>query len=950
MHPARRRAGVLRLLPLLFAAASLLFSAAHASVIGIDYGQEWFKVSIVKSGVPLDIVLNAESKRKTGSLVTIRDGIRYFGSSAQSLSTRFPETTFVSVKTLLGKKYNDRAVLEHSKLFSNVIKHNEERGSPVFGVEKDVYSVEEIVGMQLAHAKEQAEIFGNEQVSGAVITVPPYFNQFERRALLDAAELAGIRVITLMNDETAVALNYAMLRDFKELQYHIFYDMGAGSTVATLVKFDNVVTKEYPTSKTNKTIPQLEVLAMGYDSSLGGHSLDVVVQKLLAERFTELNVGKFKVEIEKSPRAMMRLMREANRVKTILSANAQVVSSVEGLHEDIDFKTLVTREEVEKRCAKLFERVPEPIQQVLDKTGLSVSDINSVVLVGGSARVPKVQEYITKLVGEDKIAKNVNGDEAAVLGAGFRAASLSKQFRVREIRVKDIHEFPIEVVYNTEVNEATGASKKVNTLLFGEKTALGSKKLMNFKRETDFSFDLVYKPDQSVLVTTSVTGVTAAIEKYKGQYSKPPKVKAFIELTEAGVVSVDDAHLHLELDKPEGSLKDNIMAFFGGGKKDKDDATASSDDPDSKPPEEVTGSETLKNEMEAAGKNDTEKEKKKAKEEVKVKTEKVKLTVDLEYKTLSPLAADVKAAIKAKFDKMNADDAARREREEARNTLESFVYQSKDLMYDDVMELIATEKERETFKQLLDETSDWLYDEGEHAPTNKLKEKLKAVQGNHRPLVFRRTEHLNRPGAVEKLKEGLKELEEFVAKARKEFEEDVKKEAEIAASASAAAAAAKETEAVDDAEDEGEGGESSSSSTSTSSSAKPKATTKAPYTAPPPLYSEDDLTSLDKLRAKTAEWLSSKIADQGKLRPYDPPVLLTSDIQTRKEEIFNELSRVLLKKRIGSDERERRERLRKKAEQRKLKKKKEEEKKKKEEEKAKEKEGGKDGEKKHDEL
>ncbi|KAI8813136.1 Hsp70 protein-domain-containing protein [Cladochytrium replicatum] len=888
MHPRRRRAAIPRLLPLLFVAASLLISVAHASVIGIDYGQEWFKVSIVKSGVPLDIVLNAESKRKTGSLVTVRDGIRYFGSSAQSLSTRFPETTFVSIKNLLGKKYNDPAVSEHSKLFSNVIKHNEERGTPVFGVEKDVYSVEEIVGMQLAHAKEQAEIFGNEPVSGAVITVPPYFNQFERRALLDAAELAGIRVITLMNDETAVALNYAMLRDFKELQYHIFYDMGAGSTVATLVKFDNIVTKEYPTSKTNKTIPQLEVLAMGFDSSLGGHSLDVVVQKLLAERFTEINAGKFKLEIEKSPRAMMRLMREANRVKTILSANAQVVSSVEGLHEDIDFKTLVTREQVEERCAKLFERVPGPIQQVLDKTELKVSDINSVVLVGGSVRVPKVQEYITKLVGEDKIAKNVNGDEAAVLGAGFRAASLSKQFRVREIRVKDIHELPIEVVYNTEVNEATGASKKVNTLLFGEKTALGSKKLMNFKRETDFSFDLVDKSDRSVLMTTSVTGVTAAIEKYKGQYSKPPKVKAFIELTEAGVVSVDDAHLHIELDKPEGSLKDNIMAFFGGGKKDKEDGTASFDDPDSKPPEEVTGSETPKNESEAAGKSETEKDKK-AKEEVTVKTEKVKLTIDLEYKTLIPLAADVKAAIKAKFDKMNADDAARREREEARNTLESFVYQSKDLMYDDMIKLIATEKERETFKQLLDETSEWLYEEGEHANTDKLKEKLKAVQGNHRPLIFRRTEHLNRPGAVEKLQEGLKELEEFVA-------------------------------------------------------------SEVPYTAPPPLYSEEDLTALDKLRTKTAEWLSSKVAEQGKLHAFDPPVLLTSDIQSRKEEIFNELSRVLLKKKIGSAEREHRERFRKKVEQRKMKKKKEEEKKKREEEKAKEKEGGKDGEQKHDEL
>lgn len=146
------------------------------------------------------------------------------------------------------------------------------------------FSVEELVGMILANAKHQAEEFGNETVSGCVITIPPYFNQWERKAVMDAAEIAGLKVYALMNDETAVALNYAMTRNFDSNQYHIFYDMGAGSTVASLVEFSNVVTMDK--YKRNVSVPTLTVKAVGYDRTLGGNAFDTRLREMLAKDFT----------------------------------------------------------------------------------------------------------------------------------------------------------------------------------------------------------------------------------------------------------------------------------------------------------------------------------------------------------------------------------------------------------------------------------------------------------------------------------------------------------------------------------------------------------------------------------------------------------------------------------------------------------------------------------------
>lgn len=277
----------------LIACVALLLSIAGSfsvqpSVIGIDFGTDWLKVSMIKTGTPLDIVFNSESKRKTPTAVTIREGVRYYGSESINLETRFPQDTYARLKSLLGQKFDGAAALQYRSVFQNTMVLESRRGGVAFKHESTVpgeeaiLSVEELVALLLDHARDQAETAGKEPVSGAVITVPPFFTQIERQALLDAAKIAKLPVLGLMSDETAVALNYAVSRSFPVQQNHIFYDMGAGSTVAAVVQFDAL-----NSTKSKTSTPVISVKSIGYDKNLGGTQFDVKLQQFLAAEFTK---------------------------------------------------------------------------------------------------------------------------------------------------------------------------------------------------------------------------------------------------------------------------------------------------------------------------------------------------------------------------------------------------------------------------------------------------------------------------------------------------------------------------------------------------------------------------------------------------------------------------------------------------------------------------------------
>ncbi|KAG0360439.1 hypothetical protein BG005_010662 [Podila minutissima] len=728
-----------------------------AAVMSIDYGTDWFKVALVKPGIPLDIVLNAESKRKTQSAITVRGDDRAFGSEALSLATRFPQDSYIGLKRILGRDYDDDHSVEFRNTFTNNMIRNPVRGTAAFETTSgSKFTVEELVAMQFSLAKQQAEETAGETVKDVVITIPPFFNQFERQAMLDAAELAGLRVISLIHDESAVALNYAMTRTFPQEQCHIFFDMGAGSTVSSLACFQDLTVKDV--GKFTKTVQQVEIKAVGYDRTLGGHEFDVRLQKFLAEKFQEQKGSKISVPVAQNERAMAKLLKEANRVKQILSANTETMASVENLMEEIDFRVKVTRAELEELSKDLIERVRGPIDVALKEANMKVSDIQSLVLVGGGVRVPAVQASLASVVGEDKIAKNVNGDEAAVMGAVFRAAGLSRQFKVKEVRLKDISLFPIEVKYTGESKDGV-PGKPFLTPIFAEKSVMGTRKIMSFKRVTDFGFDLQYgqvgeghegELSKTDIAHVTLSGLTEAINKFKDVSVATPKVKVTIELSDSGILSVQEAVATIETDSSKkATLADKVKSFFGGSDKNED----VKEEPKENEEQEADPEKTKKN-----GENKTEQEAKNttddaaAKNETVITTqiEKVTLKVVTELKGIIPLTRDEKKESLLKIQRLDTLDAAKRAREEARNSLESFLYRGRDLLYKDEFIEASTEEEREKLTEALSTASDWLED-NEDAETPEFQSRLKALRNLERPISFRASERISRPKAFASL-------------------------------------------------------------------------------------------------------------------------------------------------------------------------------------------------------
>nr|XP_051693656.1 hypoxia up-regulated protein 1 isoform X3 [Oryctolagus cuniculus] len=565
--------------------ADLLALSDTLAVMSVDLGSESMKVAIVKPGVPMEIVLNKESRRKTPVMVTLKENERFFGDSAAGMAIKNPKATLRYFQHLLGKQAdNPHVALYRARFPEHELSFDPQRQTVHFQISPQLqFSPEEVLGMILNYSRSLAEDFAEQPIKDAVITVPAFFNQAERRAVLQAARMAGLKVLQLINDNTATALSYGVFRrkDINTTAQNImFYDMGSGSTVCTIVTYQTVKTKEAGMQ------PQLQIRGVGFDRTLGGLEMELRLREHLAGLFNEQRKGQRAKDVRENPRAMAKLLREANRLKTVLSANADHMAQIEGLMDDVDFKAKVTRVEFEELCADLFERVPGPVQQALQSAEMSLDEIEQVILVGGATRVPKVQEVLLKAVGKEELGKNINADEAAAMGAVYQAAALSKAFKVKPFVVRDAVVYPILVEFTREVEEEPGVRslKHNKRVLFSRMGPYPQRKVITFNRYShDFNFHINYgdlgflgPEDLRVfgsqnLTTVKLKGVGESFKKYPDYESKG--IKAHFNLDESGVLSLDRVESVFETvveDSPEEEstltkLGNTISSLFGGG-------------------------------------------------------------------------------------------------------------------------------------------------------------------------------------------------------------------------------------------------------------------------------------------------------------------------------------------------------------------------------------------------
>ncbi|RUS70581.1 hypothetical protein EGW08_021660 [Elysia chlorotica] len=612
----------IRLLALAFA---MLVSAVNArvAVMSIDLGGEFMKIAIVKPGVPMEIVLNKESSRKTPTLVAFRDGERQFGNEAQSTAVKFPAKAFSYLPLIVGKQFDDPQVeLFRERFPYYTMKKDENRGTVLFKTDDDsVYSVEELLAMILEKAKEYAQDFAEQDIKDAVITVPCFFNQAERRAVITSAKMVGINVLQLLSDNAAVALNYGVFRrnNFNTTtQYYMFYDMGSTSTTATIVGYNVVKTKEGTRVESN---PQVTIKGVGFDRTLGGLEISLRLRKFLAKAFNDQK--KTTLMVEDNARAMAKLLKEAERVKKVLSANTDHTAQVEGLLDEKDFRSPVTRAELEHLSEDLFDRITKPIEEALKVSEITLPEISEVILMGGGTRMPKVQEILVKFLGRSDLGKSINTDEAAAMGAVYQAAYLGKGFKVKKFGVREGNIYPINVEFEKQkTEESEEQARTIKRTLFGRMNPFPQRKVMTFnKHNKDFGFNVTYSnldflTDEdkrsfgNLLISKyNLQGVEDALTKNK-DLAESKGIKAHFQMDGSGILFLDKVESVFEKNdteqENEKSTWSKLGSAIGGlfGSSGSNDDTKVEESPDTPEDSASTSNDSTEAEPESGSSND----------------------------------------------------------------------------------------------------------------------------------------------------------------------------------------------------------------------------------------------------------------------------------------------------------------------------------------------------------
>ncbi|KAK9333297.1 Hsp70 protein-domain-containing protein [Lipomyces starkeyi] len=738
---------MIRMRPLLFLtfliALALIPAPTLAAILGIDFGQSTTKAALVAPSVPFEIVLTRDSKRKDVSGVAFKGEERLYGSAAAGIAPRTPSTAFLHFKPLLGRSASSSEAKTYLAQHPGIeLIPSGNRSTVSFKTGDSSFPVEELLAMSISHIKTLGEEMlpkssATSRIYDVAITVPPYFDSVQRKAIIDAAEIAGVRVTALVPDGVATAINYASARSFgNEKQYHFVLDMGAGSTSATLVSFQEV--QEWG-QRFGKSALNITVEGVGFDQNLGGDLLDQRIYEILLARF----IGAHGDGILSSPRSLVRLHKEAERVKTILSANTEVKASVESLYDDIDFRTMVSRAEFEDAIQDVLPRITKPFDDALQAANLDILEIQSVILMGGTTRVPIFQQVLIKdvLKGDaSKVSKNVNADEAAVMGAAFRGVSVSKQFKTKEINVLD----PAIWEYDVVVSNSDGGIIGTQTLFPKRSLVAGNRSLIELQLPENLEeATLEFREDGRPLFTYGLHSIQES--KKKVLQSNNCTELIFVldaELTVSRVFDVRGVSWQCNVTRPvvpaesddseTEDFKQKVFNFFKGEKSSSaEELTTASET--STATEAPTDSESM------TPSSSTTSKRPQATVPPKPRLVKQPVKYTVSYSGSRNMGRATKASSTARlraFDKLDSD---RHARDAVRNDVESYSYRIREWIEHEHQRFIehSSEDERQTFLRKAAGALDWLYDEGESMILDKLKEKMKELK-EFEKLIFER--------------------------------------------------------------------------------------------------------------------------------------------------------------------------------------------------------------------
>tara|TARA_B110000037_G_C17117078_1_gene504227 strand:+ start:83 stop:2011 length:1929 start_codon:yes stop_codon:yes gene_type:complete len=394
-----------------------------ATAIGIDLGTTYSCVGVWQNG-RVEIIANDQGNRTTPSYVAFTDEERLIGDSAKNQASMNPKNTIYDAKRLIGRNFTDQHVQNDKKHWTFDVQ-NDGKDKPKISVdykgENKSYYPEEVSSMVLVKMKEIAETYIGKEVKDAVITVPAYFGDAQRQATKDAGVIAGLNVLRIINEPTAAAIAYGLDNKCEKEKNVLIFDCGGGTFDCTILSIEDGV---------------FEVKSTGGDSHLGGEDID----DRLVEHFVQEFKRKHKTDPSVNSKSLRRLRTACEKAKRNLSSGNQTQIEIDSLFDGVDFISSLTRARFEELCADIFRRTIDTVEKVILDAKVSKSDIDEVILVGGTTRIPKIQKQLSEFFNDKELCKSLNPDEAVAYGAAVQAAILSgeKDANIQDLLLLDV--------------------------------------------------------------------------------------------------------------------------------------------------------------------------------------------------------------------------------------------------------------------------------------------------------------------------------------------------------------------------------------------------------------------------------------------------------------------------------------------------------------------------------